>query len=155
MPTPTDSREPMMRRVFPRGRVTRMPLAVAVGAVVGVGLFVWATITLAPGLSPGEQAPAFVFLVGIGMVPFLVAGAFRLGRAAFLIALALACGLNAFGYVLAQDDSSSTAALAAVFLPFYSTVAVLIVAGLDGVVRRVRGEPLTDADGNPELTDRN
>ncbi len=136
MPLPTSSLT--MTLGLGRGRDARMPLAAAVGAVVSVGFYVWTTITEPTGLAFAEEVVGFAFLVGIGMVPFVVAGAFRFGLIAFLGALAVAAGLNILGYVLAQDDSSSTSGVAAFVMPFYSTVAVLLVAGLDGVVRALR-----------------
>lgn len=138
MPHPNETRSPLMRRAFSRGRAARMPLAVAVGAVVNVGFFAWTAIAEPSGLSLMEEAAGLVVLLGIAMVPFVVAGALRLGRLVFLAALAVACGLNVFGFVLAQDDSSSTAGLAAVFGPIYGAFAVLIVAGLDGAARALR-----------------
>jgi hypothetical protein len=137
MPEPTDTPATMMRRALGHGRISRMRVATAVGAVVSLGSFVGIGITDGSGFSVGADLIALAILVGIAMTPFIVAGGIRFGPRVFLLALAIAAGLEIFGFVLAQDDSSSTAALAAVVMPFYATLAVVILAGIDATVRRL------------------
>jgi hypothetical protein len=111
-------------------------LAAALGAVVSAGLYVWTATS--PDRSLGDDLLSLVLFVAVGMVPFIVAGAFPFEPWLFALALAVATGLAIVDNVVLQIGSSSTSGVAAPVLPFSACIGVLMVAGLERTVEEVR-----------------